>query len=333
MNHSRYFPVAILLLPLLQACATLPADERFDHDMAAGLAVEGEIHGAYPELGQYVFTYRTPDDFFNFVQVSLVASTDEVENTLAGLRRHDRVRIRGTLLDNPSAQRHVELDSIELVKSFSPTPPVGRYDYEVSVPNDLVGRDEALFLVHAVQEGGKVLVLEFGDIVLPVHVERLELTRDLARNDVVRVAYEIRRRPEGTAHLQLRDVERPIEVVESVMDLHGEPASVEGALVLFPKSPQLLFNTFAVLQELPGGLRRQYTLANFEDPQVFLAIRNKLQEAWDAAGVEGAVSGRNKLVSTTVRVRATGLFNQVDQNQANVQILLDGPDAVEVASG
>ncbi|MGQ0552990.1 MAG: hypothetical protein ACT4PU_07195 [Planctomycetota bacterium] len=333
MNPCRSLAVALLLLPLLQACAALPADERFDHDLAAGIAVEGEIHGAYPELGQYVFTYRIPGNFFEFVQVSLVAANEEVASTLAGLRRHDRVRIRGTLLENPSAQRHVELDSIELVKSFNPTPPVGRYDYATSVPQDLVGREEGVFLVHAVQAGGRVLVLELGDIVLPVHIERPELTRDLARNDVVRVAYEIRRRPEGTAHLQLKNVERPIEVVEAVMDLHGEPASVEGALVLFPKSPQLLFNTFAVLQELPGGLRRQFTLANFEDPQAFLAIRDKLQQAWDAAGVEGAVSGRNKLVSTTVRVRATGLFNQVDQNQANVQILLDGPDAIEVASG
>jgi len=331
MPRCRHLLLALPLL--LQACTTLPADARFDRDLTSGIAVEGEIHGAYPELGQYVFTYRIPGNFFDFVQVSLVAGTEDVENTLAGLRRHDRVRIRGTLIESPSAQRHVELDSIELVKSFDPTPPVGRYDYATSVPQDLVDRGEAVFLVHAVQVDGKVLVVEFGDVVLPIHVERTEFTRDLARNDVVRVAYDIRRRPAGPVHLQLKDVEQPIEVIESAMDFHGEPASIEGPLVLFPKSPQLKFNTFAVLEELPDGLRRQYTLVNFTDPAAFLAIRNKLQEAWDAAGAAAAVSGRNKLVSTSVRIRATGRFNQVDQNQANVQILLDGPDAIEIVSG
>ena len=84
--------------------------------------------------------------------------------------------------------------------------------------------------------GGSILVVEHGDVVLPVYVRRPELTRDLARNDVVRLAYEIRREPERPVHLQLQDVERPVEVVESVMALHGQPASVEGALILFPKA-------------------------------------------------------------------------------------------------
>ena len=92
----------------------------------------------------------------------------------------------------------------------------------------------------------------------------------------------------------------------------------------------MIFNVFAVLQELPGQLRRQYTLVNFDNPETFQQIREKLQNAWDAAGSSAAVSGRNKLMSTAVRVRATGTFNQIDPNQANAQIVLDGPDAVEI---
>jgi hypothetical protein len=103
-------------------------------------------------------------------------------------------------------------------------------------------------------------------------------------------------------------------------------------LVLFPQSPQVRFNVFAVLQKLPGDMQRQYTLANFEKQETFDAIREKLQKAWDAAGPDSAVSGRNKLISTKVRVRANGRFNETDPNQANVQIVLDGPDSVEILS-
>ncbi len=249
---------------------------------------------------------------------------------LAALRRHDRVRIEGALMDNRSNQMHVELRSLEVVKKYEGSPAVPSYDYKGHLPDDLRDKDNELFLVHAVNAGGTVLVVEHEDVVLPVYVTRPELTRDLARNDVVRLYYEIRSRPDRPVHLQLKDVEKPVEVVESVMALHGMPADIEGALVLFPKSPQVLFNVFAVLQELPGNTQRQFTLVNFDDPAKFAEIRNKLQDAWDAAGPGAAVSGRNKLISTKVRVRATGTFNEIDPNQANAQIVLSGVDSLEI---
>jgi len=75
---------------------------------------------------------------------------------------------------------------------------------------------------------------------------------------------EARRRVDS---LRIRREER----LDSIMALHGQPASVEGELVLFPKSPQVKFNVFAVLQPLPGNLRRQFTLANFESTDAFQA--------------------------------------------------------------
>jgi hypothetical protein len=313
---------------LLSACATLPA--QLERELGAGRAVEGEVHGAFPELELYVFTYRNPENFFEYVEVSLIASTEELAAQLAALRRHDRVRIRGGFMDNRSQQRHVELQSLEVVSKYEASPPIPPYEYEASIPDDLRGKDSELFLVHAVNAGGSVLVVEHEDVVLPVYVTRPELTRNLARNDVVRLYYEIRSRPDRPVHLQLQDIERPVEVVESVTALHGKPASVEGPLVLFPRSPQVRFNVFAVLQELPGNTQRQYTLVNFDDPAVFETIRTKLQNAWDAAGPDSSISGRNKLVSTKVRIRATGTFNQIDPNQANAQIVLGGPDAIEI---
>ena len=312
----------------LEACATIP--EQFYREIGAGRAVEGEIHGAYPELRLYVFTYRNPEDFFDFLEVSLIATTPELATQLAGLRRHDRVRITGAIADNRSNQTHVELASLAVVNRYEATPAVPTYDHRASIPDELIGRNDALFLVHAIDAGGTVLVVEHEDVVLPVYVTRPELTRELARNDVVRLAYEIRAEPERPVHLQLADVEQPIEVVDSVMALHGKPASVEGPLVLFPKSPQVRFNVFAVLEDLPGGAQRQFTLVHFDDDETFAAIRSKAQAAWDAAGADGAVSGRNKLISTRVRVRVTGTYNEVDPNQANAQIILESAEALEI---
>jgi hypothetical protein len=328
MMQRRLLLLLTACLPFLQACGSIPA--RFAREINAGNAVEGEIHGAFEDLNLYVFTYRSPKNFFEFVEVSLVAPNAELAAALAGLRRHDRVRIHGALLDNRSAQMHVELDSLEVVRKYAPSPAVPAYDYQASIPDDLLGKDNELFLVHAVHAGGAILVVEHGDVVLPVYVRRPELTRDLARNDVVRLFYAIRSRPERPVHLELQDAERAVEVVESVTALHGRPAAVEGALVLFPQSPQVRFNVFAVLQELPGNTQRQYTLVNFSSPETFGASREKLQSAWDAADPATAVSGRNKLISTSVRVRATGTFNQIDPNQANAQIVLDGPEALEI---
>jgi hypothetical protein len=328
MTHRHRGALVASCLLLLTACAPLPA--KLEREIRAGRAVEGEIHGAFPDLELYVFTYRNPENFFEFVEVSLVAPTAELAAELAALRRHDRVRIRGGRMDNRSNQLHVELSALEVVSKYEASPPIPSYEYQASIPDDLRGNSSELFLVHAVNAGGSVLVVEHGDVVLPVYVSRPELTRALARNDVVRLFYEIRSRPDRPVHLQLQDIEQPVEVIESVTALHGQPAAIEGPLVMFPRSPQVRFNVFAVLQELPGNTQRQYTLVNFDSPETFETIRTKLQSAWDAAGPGSTMSGRNKLISTKVRVRATGTFNQIDPNQANAQIVLAGPDSIEV---
>lgn len=327
VSLARLSFVSLVAASLL-ACAPIPV--RLERALAAGRAVEGEIHGAYPALDQYVFTYRAEDDFFDFVEVSLIPANPEVAERLARLRRHDRVRIEGVRAENRSEQMHVEVSALEVVTKYEASPAVPPYAHEAAVPADLEGKDSELFLVHAVNAGGAVLVVERGDVVVPVFVRRPEFTRDLARNDVVRLRYEIRRRPNSPVHLELADVEHPVEVVDSITALHGQPADVEGALVMFPRSPQVRFDVFAVLQELPGGTQRQYTLVNFEDQERFAAIREKLAAVWSAAGRDSAVSGRNKLVSTKVRVRAKGTFNQIDANQANAQIVLAGPEAIEI---
>ena len=318
---------AIFCLLALQACTF--GLGKLQRELNSTRGAEGEIHGAYAQQELYVFTYRNPKNFFDYYEISLIPQTREAAAAMAQAHRHDRVRIKGSFADNPSPQRHVDVSDFEFVKRYAASPDVPKYDYPANVPTELEKKDAGYFLVHAVQTDGRILVVEYRDLVLPIYVHRPELTRHLARNDVVRLRYRIQSMPDRPIHLRLRDdVAQPIEVVDSVMALHGKRANVEGTLVLFPKSPQVEFNVFAVLQDLPGDLRRQFTLANFENKDTFAAIRDKLQKAWDAS--PDATGGRNKLISKHIRIRAAGIFNEVDPNQANAQILLDGPDSLQI---
>ena len=143
---------------LTGACASLPV--KMERALQSGRPVEGDIHGAFAELDQYVFTYRDGDDFFDFVEVSLIAATPEVAAALAGLRRHDRIRIHGALADNRSQQLHVEVSSLEVVSRYEASPAIPVYEHSAAIPDDLLGKDSELFLVHAVDANGAVLVVE-----------------------------------------------------------------------------------------------------------------------------------------------------------------------------
>lgn len=303
---------------------------KFERELKSEGAI-GEIHGVVADRELYVFTYRNPENFFDFKEISLIPVNEEIKSQLKGLTRHDRVKIKGQLLANHSPQPHAEISSLEVVTSYQQHPGTRDYEYQAIIPDDLQNQDQATFLVHAVHAQGKILVLEYKDAVIPVYVRDNKWTSSLARNDVIKMKYKIKRSPKSPTHMLLDESqENALEVMESVMQMHEKKADVQGALVMFPKSPQVKFNVFAVLQKLPQGLNRQYTLINFDDPEIFLKLREKLQKAWDEAGDSAWVNGRNKLISTRLQVRAKGLFNEVDPNQANVQIILKSVDDLEI---
>lgn len=314
----------------LSGCVAMAVDvDQIEKDLG-DKGVEGWIHGAVKDHDLFVFTYRNPKDFFDSIQMSLVTDQPDIIAQLQTLSRHDRVRIHGRFLKNPSPQKHIALSALEVVKKYDSGLSAAPYEYEAKIPDDLQKSNVETFLVHAVAGDGAILVLEYKDAVVPVYVKKPSLGRDLFRNDVVRVAYQIQKRPDSPTHLVLDDnVSEPIKVLEHIRDLHGKPAKVEGALVMFPKSPEIMFNVFAVSVDLQAGLKRQYTLLNQDNPEIFKQIRAKLQAAWDKYPNE-YVDGRNKLVSKRVRVRATGIFNEIDPGQANAQILLKDASAIEI---
>ena len=320
-----------LVLGLFTPAKALAIDvQEFEKKLTSAEGVEGEVHGAAVPLSIYVFNYRNPTNFFDYLEMSLVSFDAEITRKLATLSRHDRVRIKGQFLLNPSPQKHITLSSLEVVKKYQSGYAVDPYHYEAKIPDEILHEDCVTFLVHAVHADGHVLVVEYKDAVMPIYVRNGELTKNLSRNDIVRLRYKIQQTPDRPAHLMLDETKGDaVRVVDSIVGLHGKPADFEGALVLFPQSPEVKFNVFAVLQELPHGLRRQFTLVNFDSPEAFAAIRLKLQQAWDRHPGKW-VNGRNKLVNTVVRVRAKGSYNEVDPNQANAQILLKDVNAIEV---
>jgi hypothetical protein len=321
------------LLALLTSPPAFAVDPAQVEKLLATSGCEGEVHGASPTQGLYVFNYRNPDDFFDYLEMSLVAEKPEVQAQLATLARHDRIRVKGAFLANRSPQKHIRVDSLEVVRKYVSPVPSDPYGHDAKLPDELLGKSSATFLVHALHADGQILVVEYKDTVVPIYVRNGDLTKDLFRGDLVQLAYRVAREPGRPTHLRLDEAQgaQAVRVLESIREKHGNPGVIQGALILFPKSPEIKFNVFAVQELLPEGLSRQYTLVNFESPEAFARIREMLQAAWDTYPND-YVNGRNKLVSRKLLVRATGVFNEIDPNQANPQILLKGPEDLQIIS-
>lgn len=326
----KIFYLIFFLLNLIQVstiAAPIPLDELEKQLKGNGLA--GSIHGSSSDLGLFVFTYREPGNFFAHVELPLVASTEQIERTLRTLNRHDEVNLKGFFIENGAPIRHIFVESLTLLKKYeNPAPVSDPYPYQANLPEDLVNQPEIIGKVHAVANEGKVLVIEYKDAVVPVVVERPELAKGLYRNDKVKLKIKVRNHPTQPTHVSL-DVkaETPLTVLDKMVAWHGQKGSVEGVLVLFPKSPQVNFNVFALQVTDNHGVVREFTLVNFEDDKIFSEIRAKLQGIWDKH--PGSVeNGRNKLINRQVKLKATGTFNVVDPGQANPQVLLQGPDSI-----
>jgi hypothetical protein len=294
------------------------------------------IHGAAPEFEQYVFTYRDANDFFVYQDFSLLAASDQVRQVLQNVGRHDQVKIKGSFGQNPSPQKHIVVTDLQVVKKFDPTtqptwpgniPP---YQHTTQLPSDLLGKNEMLAVVHAAPENGGVVVVEYGDAVVPVFVENNTLTKNLYRGDKVKLHYQVMKFPKKPTHLKLdTSVAKPIDVIDSMVAWHERPVTLEGSLVYFVRSPQIRFDVYALQTVDKDGLKRNFTLVNLSDMQVFQSIIAKLEKVWKEKGTT-AVNGRNCLINHQIRVRAKGLANVISPAQANPQILLDSANDIEI---
>lgn len=331
--------VAILFCTLVTlTCASAPVAqaEDLDFDWEAienalkGDGLSGWVHGAAHDLDTYVFTFRDPDDFFKHVEMSLLPFSQDAKDVMGKLGRHDAVVIKGMFLQNPSLQRHIGVTAIEVTKPHETKIQARPYEREAKMPYDLLDKTEVTVLVHATVEEGKILVVEYKDAIVPVFVKDNSFTKDLFRGDVIRLKYKQIESPRLPTHITLDiDAKEPVSVLRSITKRHGERATLEGLLVLFPKSPQIVFDIFALQSIDEDGIKINFTLVNFDDQDLFKAIREKLAGAWSSYP-DNVTSGRNYFVNTGVNLKVSGTWNVVSKSQANPQLLIDSLDDIVI---
>lgn len=314
-----------------------PVDHRtrFPQHAAAleGQGLFGRMHAVVPERDLAVFTWRQPGNFFDFVDFPLVP-TEQARDKVMSLQRHDGVTLKGAFINNRAPMPHIRVSDLELLDPYTSRHPTRGYQHDTKLPDDLLSNTELIGKVHAVFGDGQILVIEVGDAVVPVFSREPKETLGLFRNDKIRLQYRVSSFPGSPAHVWIDDTESALEVLDSMQAKHDTASTLEGVLTLYPESPQITRDIFAVQVSMGDGVQREYTLVNLDDPKVFIEIQDKAAAAWEAAEDEVAINARNKLVKPTLRVTATGILNVVDPNQANPQILLEGPEAftIEVVS-
>jgi len=325
------FTISLLFSHLFQNTAYAQENwisPKFYEELKAVGAV-GEVHGISSDQGLFVWTYRNPENFFQFKNFTMVASNESVSSLMNSLRRHDKIWIKAEIINNNSPQEHLLILDLKVTASYQPNPDVPPYEHSTNLPEELSNQDQAYFLVHAVDTNRGILVAEYKDSIVPIFAGEVLSQFNLYRGDLIQLKYKIMKYPESPVHLKLKNNEKEdIQVIQSIVEKHGAKAEVTGSLILFPKSPQIIFNIFAV-EEIVQGNSRQYTIVNFDNVELFKQIRQKLQTAWDQ-NVNSVATGRNKLVNTKIQVTVRGVYNIQSPNQANPQVLVSSIDDVVI---
>lgn len=289
----------------------------------------GRIHGAAATSQMFVLSVREPNNFFNHQEFSLISQDPKVLDRLSQLNRHDLVCVRGDLIANPSPQKHIALNSLKVLEPWQQSQ-IAPYQ-RPEIPTELTEQSSLVGKVHAIGSGGKILVMGYQDIVIPIFITSPEYTQSLYRGDIVKLSYQIQQYPQRPIHLQLDTaVAQPLEVIDAIAAWNGQPQTLTGSLVKFPQSPQLKFDVYAMEVDTQG-IKRYFTLINFDNMAEFQNIRQKLAKIWDENAAT-AVSGRNMLINPEVTIEATGIGNIISPEQANPQILLESADMVQQIS-
>jgi hypothetical protein len=303
----------------------------------------GEIHGSTGESGTpensqiFVFTYRNPNDFFDNIQLPLTSEDSAILAQLKNLKRHQFYNVKGDFFTNKAPIKHINVSSLDLVKDYNSELDLLPYKYKGDV-NDLKMKTEFVGRVHAKGLEGKMMVIEYKDRIVPVFVTEptsQAIVNTLYRGDLVRVKIRVRSDPQAPTHISLASAQSlpagtlPIVLLESLVKTHGNPISKSGHLIKFPKSPQINTNIYALLVEDPEGTSIQYTLTNFDSPDLFKKVREKLEKVWDE-NLSTIENDRNKLVNRKLLVHAKGISNMVDAGQANPQILVNSLDELTI---
>ena len=314
------------------SCESPDPDVEIDLDciekQLKGDGIGGWVHAAVHDEQMFVFTWRRPGNFFVNIQLPMSSKDPAIIQRLLKLERHDQIILKGEFFKNDAPLKHINVTELKMVKEY--TGPSEPYQYDPTLPAEIMNGTSLIAKVHIVANGGAVLVVETGDRVIPVFNPKPELVRDLFRNDKIEIQYRVRIFPQRPSHLEL-DVlaAEPVRVMEEIAEGHGEEFTMTGALVMFPQSPQIKFNVFALRQEDADGISRNFTIVNFQNIDLFLKIREELQKAWDSAP-QSATYDRNKYINRKIQVTVKGVKNLVAPDQANPQIMPEKFEDVEI---
>lgn len=320
--------IGFLMALSFAAFANNQVIENVENQLKQDLEGEGVdlwVHGAYSKGNLYVLTWRDPSNFFNRLDYPLYSKN--LDLTTLDLHRHDQVRVKGLLISRRNAPSHIEAKSIKILSRYSGhSEELQPRDFSLK---DLETKDRGVFQIHTIYKN--TLVVEYDDVVLPMMVRKWHKNLDtLFRGDTVRLSYKLmRHRPDAPPHLVLNTRE-PYDTLLSIQEIHNEPAHLTGCLAMFPKSPQIKFDIFAIVNEDAWGYRRNFTIVNFKDFDLFMSVREKLSNAWDGGPKGQIVFKRNHFVNCGVQVTATGTYNLVSPNQANPQILVDSLEDIKI---
>lgn len=333
---SKYCPA---VRPPLPEDPTPPYrfEVAFLNEKLGGDGLTGWIHGAVPMYQQYIFTYRKESgdfmDFFKAEQFSLVPTTPEVAATLASLKRHDKIRLKGVVFQNGSPIVHLKVSGIEIIKKYEGGTD-NAYSFDVS---KLQGQDrfEIFGQVHATAASptlGQAIIVEHQDMMMPIAVDAKHdaVAAELYKGDIVNVSVKVVQHGRGPAHFVTDgEVENGIEVVDAMVNCHDLEKTVEGYLVKFDKSPAISTDVYAVRVVDANGIGRNYTffpdVDMMADPdafgRIFTEISAKAKATWDGLADEPTVV-RNYRAKQRIKVTAKGKINVVSTEQANAQVYL-----------
>ena len=320
-----------LLFSLTSCKTTFPASDKDGNTLAEVIAaaekqgVYGLIHGADHERRMYVLSWSHPKNFFNRYNLVMAPNSRELAAQFKTLNRGDRIFVQGDVRLN-KGQGHILVNKMDIKKRYVPKADhsAGEFTRMTKLPGDLATKTREVFYVHATHGDNSLLVLEHGDTMVPMIVKKTDLVKDIYRGDYVELAFKIDEssdNPYRPNHLTLdHNADRPVRVLDAVLDLHDKEISLEGRLVMFPKSPTINRNIFAIEVPYIGKPARYFTIlpSSFEGDN-FKNLLAKLQSHWDA-NPQKIFKGRNKYIHLELECKAKGKGNVVSPNQANPQI-------------
>lgn len=322
--------------PLDQRCTLAARGSVIDYpSLETCLKNQGvllEVHGAVPMSSMFVVTFRNPTNFFSSIHLSLIGGNAQMRSMIKTLKRHDLILVKGLYENIESPQKHIRANNITIISRSGGSTPSEEYSYE-ALPADVLARTELIGKVHAIYGDGRILVVEYKDLVVPVFVQEpwLAQTRTLFRGDKVQLKYVIQEEPVRPVHLNLDPAAgtEALKVLRSVVQGHGEPVTYSGKLIRFPQSPQIIFPIFAVNVDIGDGVMLDHTILSFTDMELFEKARQMFQAAWDKYPLM-VRNYRNKEINEALTVTVSGTYNMIDPGQANPQVVLERLDDIRI---